>query len=179
MEYRKLLANDNFLTSDDVLGKDVIDSRGHYIGVVTQLHIDNRDKMIVGISIDGGFLKPNIFIGTSLISNFGVNSVYISHSPASRYLGLIVFDMYAQKIGKVTKVNFGDKHDQIVSFRVSYGLFRYIDIPVDHVTVLSRNIIIKIDKIETEQLYQKQKKERREARKNKLLHRDIPDPVKK
>ncbi len=138
------VSNDkNIITSDDILGKDVIDFSGHTIGMITQLHIDKNNKAIVGISIDTGFMKPLVFVGIDLVKNFGVDAIYISKTPSSRYLGLLVFDKNGIQVGKVIKVKlYGSS--AIKSLTISTGLVKKLKIPARYLNKIAINIFLKI-----------------------------------
>lgn len=94
----------NIITSDDILGKDVIDSDGEIIGVSTKIHIDNKNKLIIGLTIDQGFMKPDLYIGLEYIRTFGVDSILLKTSPKSKLRHLNVLDNYGKKIGYVVDV---------------------------------------------------------------------------
>jgi sporulation protein YlmC with PRC-barrel domain len=87
------------------LGKDAVDPDGEVLGVVTKLHIDKNNKKITGITIDLGFMKPDLFIGLNYIKNFGIDSVFLSKIPTSKYIGLKVIDSDGKTIGRVKKVH--------------------------------------------------------------------------
>lgn len=96
--------NKNIITSDDILGKDAVDPEGEIIGVVQKLHIDKEDKNIVGITIDEGFMKPDLFVGIDLIRTFGVDSILLKKSPVDKIKGLRVFDPDGKDVGFVASV---------------------------------------------------------------------------
>jgi sporulation protein YlmC with PRC-barrel domain len=89
------------ITSDDILGKDVFDTDGQILGVVQQLKIDKKKKLIVGILIDQGFMRPDLFIGLKHIRNFGIDSVFLSESPKPKIKGLEVYDSAGKKLGYI------------------------------------------------------------------------------
>lgn len=92
------------ITSDDILGKDIIDKDGEVIGVSTKIHIDNRNKQIIGLTIDQGFMKPDLYVGLEYIRTFGVDSVLLNTSPKSKVRGLNVLDNSGRRIGYVIEV---------------------------------------------------------------------------
>lgn len=94
----------NIITSDDILGKDVIDSDGDIIGVSSKLHIDSRSKLIVGITIDQGFMKPDLYVGLEYVKTLGVDSLLLKSSPKSKIKGLDVLDSKGKKVGFVGDV---------------------------------------------------------------------------
>lgn len=94
----------NIITSDDILGKDVIDSDGEIVGVSIKMHIDNKTKQIVGITIDQGFMKPDLYIGLEYIRTFGVDSILLNTIPKSKIRSLKVLDSRGKSMGYVKDV---------------------------------------------------------------------------
>jgi len=92
------------ITSDDILGKDVVDIDGEIIGVVQQLRIDKNSKKIMGILVDQGFMKPDLYVGLDYVKNFGVDSIFLSQSPRPKIKGLDVYDKNGKKIGFVYNI---------------------------------------------------------------------------
>ncbi|MFP4403437.1 MAG: PRC-barrel domain-containing protein [Candidatus Woesearchaeota archaeon] len=141
MEEKELF--DKFIiTSDDILGKDVIDSKGNLIGIITKLHIDKKKKKIIGMSIDTGFLKATLFVGINLIINFGIDTVFISHTPKTKYLGLLVFDRKGDYIGKIVNVAMIDENKEIDYLIVKTKFFKKITINNKNIKLIGRNIIL-------------------------------------
>ncbi|MEE9525871.1 MAG: PRC-barrel domain-containing protein [Candidatus Woesearchaeota archaeon] len=122
------------ITSDDILGKDAIDPDGEVLGVITKLHIDKTNKSIVGITIDQGFMKPDLFIGVSYVKNFGVDSIFLSKIPTSKYAGLKVIDAKGKTIGKVRKVI--SKRNKVEAIIIKKGLISASDIHEIGVSVI-------------------------------------------
>lgn len=94
----------DIITSDDILGKDVIDSDGEIIGISTKIHINNKSKQIIGITIDQGFMKPDLYIGFEYIATFGIDSILLNTTPKSKVRNLNVLDSSGEKIGYVEDV---------------------------------------------------------------------------
>ena len=94
----------DFITTDDILGKDVVDKDGEVIGIVQQIHIDKETKSITGITVDEGFMKPDLFVGVNNIKLFGIDSVMLNMTPDQTFKGLIVFDSHGKKVGIVIRV---------------------------------------------------------------------------
>ncbi|MCF7862003.1 PRC-barrel domain-containing protein [Candidatus Woesearchaeota archaeon] len=144
---KDIIDNKDLITSDDILGKDVIDSKGNNVGMVTQMHIDKTTKSIIGISIDSGFMKPFVYIGIDHIINFGIDSVYIQRTPSSKYLGLTVFDKFGEPIGNVIHVNYDDERDTLVSLTIRAGI-KKLEIPHTNVKTIARNVILNVERQE-------------------------------
>jgi sporulation protein YlmC with PRC-barrel domain len=113
----------NIITSDDILGKDVIDTDGEVIGVSTKIHIDNKNKQIVGLTIDQGFMKPDLYIGLGYVRTFGVDTIMLSTSPKSKIRGLKVLDNSGEKIGWVIDVMSVGKTNKIKGVKIKQKTF--------------------------------------------------------
>jgi sporulation protein YlmC with PRC-barrel domain len=131
------------ITSDDILGKDAVDSDGTVLGVIIKLHIDKKFKRMTGITIDEGFMKPNLFIGMSYIKNFGVDSIFISKIPTEKYKGLTVLDSKGKNIGTVKSVN--SKRHKLKSIEVSKGLGKRFAVSYSDIQEIGESVILKPD----------------------------------
>lgn len=89
------------ITSDDILGKYAVDPDGEVLGVVMKLHVDRKKKKMIGISVDTGFMKPDLFIGINYIKNFGVDSVFLNRRPTEKLKGKDVITDKGEIIGTV------------------------------------------------------------------------------
>ena len=136
------------ITSDDILGKDAIDPDGAILGVIIKLHIDKEFKKITGITIDEGFMKPNIFVGINYVKNFGVDSVFLSKVPAEKYIGLKVLDSKGKEIGTVKKVN--TKRHKVHSIEIAKGLSQRFIINSNDIEEIGESVILK-DKYKIEE----------------------------
>ena len=93
------------ITSDDILGKEAVDTEGQILGIVTKVHINKEAKKLIGMTVDQGFMKPELFIGLGYIKNFGVDAVFLNKVPADKFRGVEVLSSKGQVIGKVKSVN--------------------------------------------------------------------------
>jgi len=125
------------ITSDDILGKDAVDPDGQILGVVTKLHIDKNSKAITGITIDEGFMKPDLFVGINYVKNFGVDSVFLSRIPADKYVGLTVFDSKGKVVGKVKRVL--SKRQRVSAIQIKKGNI----ISASDIQEIGENVILK------------------------------------
>ena len=100
---------DDTITSDDILGKDVVDHDGEFIGVVEKVHINPNTIELMGISIDKGFLRTGLAIGKDYIAQITPHAVLLKIRPAHKIKGMQVFDVDGNKIGIVTKVDLAGK----------------------------------------------------------------------
>lgn len=110
-----------YITSDDILGKEVVAADGEIMGVVQKLHIDASTKEITGITIDEGFMKPDLFIGIQFIKKLGVDSLLVSIVPRQKFIGLEVFTSTGKSIGTVTEIETGKNNAKIKKIKVKAG----------------------------------------------------------
>lgn len=99
-----MVSKKKIITSDDILGKEAVDPEGDIIGVVMKLHIDKDNKKLLGITIDQGFMKPDIYIGMHYIKNFGVDTVFLNKIPTDKFRGLDVITSEGKVVGTVREV---------------------------------------------------------------------------
>lgn len=124
------------ITSDDILGKDAIDPEGSILGTITKVHIDTENFKVTGITIDMGLLKPDLFIGSKYIKNFGRDSVLLNKVPYEKYKGLQVLTEGGKIIGKVKQIiaddgrikNFVVKSNKLIDgkYLIDYKDIRHI-----------------------------------------------------
>ncbi|HJX50324.1 MAG TPA: PRC-barrel domain-containing protein [Candidatus Nanoarchaeia archaeon] len=110
------------ITSDDILGKEAIDPDGSILGVVTKVHIDNSDRKVIGITIDMGFAKPDLYVGINNVRNFGEDAVLLKTVPAPKFKGINVLTAEGKKLGKVMDIVMKNSH--VEEFIISN--FRFI-----------------------------------------------------
>jgi len=131
------------ITSDDILGKEAIDPDGSVLGVVTKVHIDNHDRKVVGITIDMGFAKPDLYVGIKNIKNFGEDAVLLSKVPASKFKGLSVLTSEGKKIGRVADVVMKNSHVKEVIISSSRFLGKKSNIKYSDIKEIGDSIILK------------------------------------
>ncbi len=133
------------ITSDDILGKDAVDTEGDILGVVMKLHIDKVSKRITGITIDQGFMKPDLFIGMSYVKNFGVDTVFINRVPATKFKGLKVITAEGRNVGLVKDVK-SKRHkvSEIIIAKkgVSFSKEKYV-IPASDIQEIGEHVVLK------------------------------------
>jgi sporulation protein YlmC with PRC-barrel domain len=128
------------ITSDDILGKDVVDSEGEIIGVVQKIHIDKKIKQIIGITIDEGFMKPDLFIGLDYVKNFGVDSIFLNMIPNEKYLGLKIFDKNGKLQGTVSKIETVGTKIKSIEYKSRFTTYK---IPASKIKKIIGNVILK------------------------------------
>ncbi len=103
-ESKEKISKKDIITSDDILGKEAIDPEGSSIGVVTKVHINKKTNKLIGVTIDMGFMKPDLFVGINYIKQFGVDAVFLKKIPIHKYHGLKVLSEGGEILGKVKKI---------------------------------------------------------------------------
>lgn len=131
-------------TSDDILGKDAIDPEGGILGVIIKLHIDKPSKTITGITIDQGFLKPNLFIGIDYIKHFGIDTVLLNKVPTDTYYGLEVLTNSGRNIGRVQDIIFHKNKIKTLIVTVKKP-FKTIEVRISasDIVEIGANVIVK------------------------------------
>lgn len=131
------------ITSDDILGKEVVDPNGTILGVISKLHISQERKEIIGITIDQGFMRPDLFYGIKHVKFFGVDTVFVDIISVDTYVGMDVFTQEGKKIGKVKDLV--TKHNKIETIIVhrSKLLSSDLHVPFTAVKSIEHSVIIK------------------------------------
>lgn len=101
------------ITSEDILGKDVLDADGVSIGVVDRLYLNPDGIEILGISVDKGFLRDGLVIGTRHIEEITLHAVFLNIRPAFRLHGAHVFDCDGELVGSIKEVALNQEQNQI------------------------------------------------------------------
>lgn len=92
------------ITTDDILGDDVLDPDGDVLGVATTLHIDTETYEVKGLTIDQGFGSPRLYVGVNHIDRFGVDAVFLSKRPLTNLDGQDVYTEEGGWLGTVSNV---------------------------------------------------------------------------
>ncbi len=140
---------DKAITSDDILGKEVIDSEGEIIGVVEKVLIDPENFDMIGIEIDKGFLKRGLVIGRSYMDRITEYALFLNTKVLYQIKGMSVFDSSGKLIGKVTRVNMVGKRNKIKEIVVSGGFIsraagRDIIIPAVKIKRIEHNVLLDV-----------------------------------
>lgn len=89
------------ITCDEILGKEAIDPDGSILGTVTKVHIDKKDRKMVGITIDMGIMRPDLYVGANNIKEFGEDAVLLNKVPVHKFKGLKVLTAEGKVLGNV------------------------------------------------------------------------------
>ena len=112
---------EKIITSDDILGKEAIDPEGEYLGIVMKLHIDREKKTLLGITVDQGFMKPDLFVGLDYIERFGIDAVLINKIPVEKYIGLRVYDASGGYCGVIQELEEKGGHLEKICVKVKFA----------------------------------------------------------
>ncbi len=138
------------LTSEDLLGKDVIDFDSTIIGVVEKVLIDPKTLDFVGISIDKGFLKKGITIGRNYIEEIKEHAVFLKIRVSYEVKGKKVFDSEGRMVGKVSSLELYENMNKIVNLIVKEDnlLFpgKEILISSRYIKAIGENVMLSIKK---------------------------------
>lgn len=135
------------ISSDNILGKEAVDPQGQIMGVISELLIDKASKEIIGITVDMGFMKPDLFVGMDYISNFGIDSIFLSKIPPDKYRGLKVYTEKGKKIGIVegAQINKTELKQLVVSSTTFSFNKKKVLIPLSQIKEISSNVIVRED----------------------------------
>ncbi|HLC60341.1 MAG TPA: PRC-barrel domain-containing protein [Candidatus Nanoarchaeia archaeon] len=147
MELKKL---QGAITSEDVLGKDVIDSNGVYIGVSDKFYLDPRTMQVLGISVDKGFLRKGFVISTNYITEVAKHAVFLNIGPSTLLKGRLVFGLNGAKIGTVASVELAQDTNAVAAIVVKTGFLgmRRVRVPKEYIKSKDKNIFLNITKSE-------------------------------
>lgn len=133
----------HIITSDDILGKDVVDVQGEVLGVIQKLHIDKNSKSIVGITVDQGFMKPDLFIGLEFIQQFGIDTVFLNTFPRDKIKGMKVLNSEGKNMGVVINIEYTSSNN-LKAIMIKSGVIGTVQrIHVSRIKEIGYNVILK------------------------------------
>ncbi|MFH1771018.1 MAG: PRC-barrel domain-containing protein [archaeon] len=137
--------NNDVITSDDVLGKEAVAPNGAILGTVVKLHISNRTKQMVGLTVDMGFMKPDLFVGIEFVKHFGIDAVLLSRLPTDTLKGLSVITAEGKEIGTVKSVELVRTQIKEIVVTSKEGVFSrsHTRISAAHIDKIGGSIILK------------------------------------
>ena len=132
------------ITADDILGKEAVDPDGAVLGIVMKIHIDKDEKSLVGITVDQGFMKPDLFIGIDYVKYFGVDAILLNQVPKDKFKGLNVLTADGSVLGTVKEVLMQNKKmlGLVVVKSVAFSK-REILVQVSKVKEIGASVILK------------------------------------
>ena len=135
------------VTSDDVLGKDVIDSDGKFIGIAEKVFIHPTSLDFMGIEVDKGFLKKGLSIGKDYIERIAKHAVFLNIRIAFEMRGMNVFSRMGENIGKVTDVELIGYRNEIKAIHVKYDGKDAL-IPLSFIVKIGEGVFLNVSKEE-------------------------------
>lgn len=138
------------LTSEDLLGKDVIDFDSALIGVVEKVLIDPKTLDFVGISVDKGFLRKGITIGRNYIEEIKEHAVFLKIRVSYEVKGKLVFDSEGKVVGRVSSLDLYENMNKIVILIVKRHSILFpgkeIIVPSRYIRTIGGNVMLSIRK---------------------------------
>ena len=136
------------VTSEDILGQEVIDFDGGFIGVVDKVLIDPKSLDFVGISIDKGFLRRGLTLGKQYIAKITSHAVFLKIKVAYDLKGKIVFDNQGHQLGRISSIELqGNKNKVVNVFLKSNPLStKEINIPVSYIKNMGDNVMLNVSR---------------------------------
>lgn len=136
----------NFLTSDDLLGKKVLDSKGNEIGLSEKIFIDPITFNLTGIQIDKGFLKTGFTISKNYIERVTPHVIFLKTYLLYNIKGMTVFDSLGRKIGIVSKIILVDDRNELKELEVKSNVFKKTKIYPEYIETIGENVILNVKK---------------------------------
>jgi sporulation protein YlmC with PRC-barrel domain len=137
------------ITSEDILGKEVIDAEGAFIGVAEKIFIDPKSMDFIGISIDKGLIRSGLTVGKNYIDNIADHAIFLKIRVVYDIKGKFVFDKDGKKVGTVSSIDLCGKKNKIKNIYVKphSSLFSFnekIVISEDYIENIGDNVILNI-----------------------------------
>ena len=137
------------ITSEDILGKEVIDAEGAFIGVAEKVFIDPKYLDFIGIAVDKGLIRSGLTIGKSYIDKIEDHAIFLKIRVVYDIKGKLVFDKDGKKVGTVSSIDlYGSKNKlkniyvRPYSFLFSFG--EKIVISEDYIDTIGDNVILNV-----------------------------------
>ena len=136
------------ITSEDILGKEVIDKEGKFIGVVEKVLLDPLQMEFIGIEIDKGFLKNGFSVGKSYLEKITEEAVFLNIRIIYELRGMKVFDKLGEELGHVSKIELYGNKNKLKKIYVKKGFIfgKLLEISPDLIETMGHNIILSVEK---------------------------------
>ena len=139
----------NVITSEDILGKNVIDVEGNVVGVTEKVLLDRSSLDFIGISIDKGITKRSVSIGKNYIKKITDHAVFLKIRIAYEIKGMFVFDKEGKTVGTVSFVELHGNKNKIKNIHVKTSAFssligKNLIIPLNKIKNIGDNVILKV-----------------------------------
>ena len=132
----------NWITSDDILGKDVIDTNGNFLGVVDKLFLSPELIEVAALSIDKGFLAKGLVVSKKYIERVSKYAVFLNITPLFLLMQKKVYTSTGHYVGIVSAVKQNEgKTNQLDCLIVTYKSNRK-EISADKIAQVGKNIVL-------------------------------------
>ncbi len=135
------------VTSDDLLGKDVIDADGKFIGVAEKVFIHPSTLDFMGIEVDKGFLRRGLSIGKDYIERIAKHAVFLKIRVAFEIRGMNVFSRLGENLGKVTNVELIGYKNEIKAIQIKHE-GKNVLIPLNYIVKIGEGVFLNVSKEE-------------------------------
>lgn len=137
------------ITTEDILGKDVIDAEGAFIGVAEKVFIDPKILDFIGISVDKGLIRSGLTIGKSYIDKIADHAIFLKIRVVYDIKGKLVFDKDGKKVGTVSSIDLRGGKNKIknIYLKPNFRLFFFrekIVIPEEYIANIGENVILNV-----------------------------------
>lgn len=136
------------ITSDDILGKNVIDSQGGLAGVAEKLFIDPVTLNVLGIEVDKGILHKGLSIGKGYIKKVTPHAIFLNTTIVYEMKGMQVFDINGAHLGKVKSVELYGWRNVIKGIHVGSRLKGTLFVPKEAIATVGENVLLNVPKSE-------------------------------
>ena len=134
------------ITSDDILGKNVIDSQGGLAGVAEKLFIDPHTLNVIGIEVDKGVLHKGLTIGKGYIKKITPHAIFLNTTIVYEMKGMQVFDVNGAHVGKVKSIDMYGMKNAIKGIEVGHRMGRNLLVPKEVIMTVGENIMLNVPK---------------------------------
>jgi sporulation protein YlmC with PRC-barrel domain len=135
---------DGAITSDDILGKEVIDIEGSFIGIVEKVFFNSKTLDFSGIAVDKGILKKGLTIGRGYIERIATHAVFLKVSVSYEIKGMTVFDKDGVDLGDVMAVHLKGTTNVIDFLEIKLGGKKRLNIPDIYISSIGDNVLLNL-----------------------------------
>jgi len=149
---------DKAITSDDILGKKVIDAEGNYVGISERILFDEAKMEFIGLGVDKGILSKGVLIGKNYINKITRHAIFLKIRILYEVKGMTVFDRCGRKVGVVSAVKLEGNKNNLKYLEVNLGAFRKnIIVNKELIENISDSVLLNIEKSNLIKLLAKEK----------------------
>lgn len=135
------------LMFEDILGKDIYDQMGAYVGVTNNVYISPENMELLALAVDKGFVSKGMVLGTGYIREVRKHAIFLNTRPVINLKGMAVYDKAGEMLGKVKEVELMDGRNEIASLLVK-KMFRAYTVPADAIKSVEDSVFLKVRKEE-------------------------------